>query len=129
VREVDETVALKIERLRRRGSRDQRGRENQDPDLQDHGRFSDIDRGDLRYLIQWLAAGQQSLRVKFDRKYVNSVSELIVASLGAEVAPEAERVLRPMKNGLRTGLQRVLGSARQVGRTEASRGLRAPRAR
>ena len=47
-------------------------------------------------------AHEQSLRVRVDGKYVRSVSELIRASLGPELAPEADRVLKPMKNGLRT---------------------------
>jgi hypothetical protein len=47
-------------------------------------------------------AHEQSLRVKVDGKYVKSTSDLIRASLGPELAPEAERMLSPMTNGMRT---------------------------
>ena len=47
-------------------------------------------------------AHDQSLRVKVGGEYVNSVSELSLASLGPEVAPVGDTALSPMTNGLRT---------------------------
>jgi hypothetical protein len=72
------------------------------------GGFSDVQPGGERIMSLDLLnrgvgpAHEQSLRVKVDGEYVNSVSELILASLGPEVAPAAEAALAPMKNGLRT---------------------------
>ena len=46
-------------------------------------------------------AHEQSLRVKIGERYVTSVHELIIASLGANQAAEAETALQPTKNGVR----------------------------
>lgn len=46
-------------------------------------------------------AHEQSLRVKVGERYVRSVSELIVASLGPEQAAEMETALNPYKNRVR----------------------------
>lgn len=47
-------------------------------------------------------AHQQSLRVKVGDRYVKSVSELIVASLGPDQAADVEAALSPNKHGVRT---------------------------
>ena len=47
-------------------------------------------------------AHQQSLHVKVDGRYVNSLDELIQASLGSARAAEARRVLEPLQNRVRT---------------------------
>lgn len=46
-------------------------------------------------------AHEQSLRVKVGERYVRSVSELIVASVGPEQAAEVETALEPTKDGVR----------------------------
>jgi hypothetical protein len=80
-------------------------------------------------------AHEQSLRVKVDGRYVESTSELIRASLGPDLAAEAEPPLLGLA-GTSAGpmgrrillllrLRRLLGGARQMGRAEASRGMRA----
>jgi hypothetical protein len=47
-------------------------------------------------------AHEQSLRVKADGRYVSSLHDLIVASLGPEQAAEAGKVLEPMQNRVKT---------------------------
>lgn len=47
-------------------------------------------------------AHQQSLRVKVGDRYVKSVSELIVASVGPDEAGDVETALSPNKHGVRT---------------------------
>jgi hypothetical protein len=47
-------------------------------------------------------AHQQSLRVRIDDRYVTSLDELIQASLGPAQAAEANRVLVPLQNMVRT---------------------------
>ena len=57
-------------------------------------------------------AHQQSLRVKVGERYVRSVRELIAASLGPDVAAEAETALDASKNGVRKRF--IPGGAEQL---------------
>jgi hypothetical protein len=57
-------------------------------------------------------AHQHSLRVKVDGRYVKSLSELIQVSLGSAQAAEAQRVLKPLQNQVRTRF--IPGSQQQL---------------
>jgi hypothetical protein len=82
------------------------------------GGFSNVTPEGLRVLSLDLLnrgvgpAHEQSLRVKVGERYVKSVRELIVASLGPDQAAEAESALDPMKNGVRKRF--IPGGAQQL---------------